>query len=304
MTVTKIIWLITDNKRGHENQSLGLIRALERVHPIQTITLSTQTYHASWLQAICGKLSIPHNIPSPDLIIGTGRRTHSTILAAGRKTGAPTIVLMTPPIGTRIFFDLCIAPEHDEKSGSNLIYSKGALNIVQPGTALTDKQGLILIGGPSANHAWNEAKISQQVQRILSSNPTIKWTLTTSRRTPPTTTQALSALANSQLQVEPVEQTSADWLQQQLNCAGSIWVTEDSVSMVYEALTSGSRVGILNVPRKSSNSRVVRGLDKLICDQMVHPYEYNHADLLCYPKNAPLNEANRIAQMVLNRFLK
>jgi mitochondrial fission protein ELM1 len=304
MTRKSIIWQISDGKRGHENQSRGLIDAIVRIQPAEVVTLKIETCQASWPQALLGKFPPADSLPKPDLIIGTGSHTHSTILAAGRASGAPTVVLMTPWFGILPQFDLCITPEHDGKSAANLICTKGALNIVRPSTTQADNRGLILIGGPSTHHNWDDAQLQTQLQCILESNIEIQWRLTTSRRTTKTTTTALLNMANQQLQVVPLEETTPDWLPEQLSLASCTWVTEDSVSMVYEALTSGARVGILPAPRKNSSSRVIHGLEKLISDQRATAFNSKQANLLIHAKPTPLNEADRIAKIVAEKFLK
>ena len=304
MEQISIIWLITDGKRGHENQSRGLAEAIARIKPVEIITLEIETCHASWLQAMRGHFPPADHLTRPDLIIGTGSRTHSTILSAGRASGAPTIVLMAPWRRTLSWFTLCISPEHDEKSAANLISTKGALNIVRPSSTQADNRGLILIGGPSTHHNWDEAQLQTQLQTILENNSAIQWRLTTSRRTPKSTTAKLLKIAHKQLEVVPVEETPPDWLPEQLSLASCAWVTEDSVSMVYEALTSGARVGILAVPRKNKSSRVIRGLDNLIADRRAAAFDSKQADLLVHPKPDPLQEADRIAHIVADKFLQ
>jgi mitochondrial fission protein ELM1 len=57
------------------------------------------------------------------------------------------------------------------------------------------------------------------------------------------------AESDGALTIVPFAATSPDWLPTQLARADQAWVTADSVSMVYEALTAGAAVGVLDVPR-------------------------------------------------------
>ncbi|NIO88166.1 MAG: hypothetical protein GTN53_46765, partial [Candidatus Aminicenantes bacterium] len=61
----------------------------------------------------------------------------------------------------------------------------------------------------------------------------------------------------------PYKKCPADRLQKLYADASTIWVTEDSVSMIYEAMTSGAIVGLLTVPRKNK-TRVSTAVDNLI----------------------------------------
>ena len=73
--------------------------------------------------------------------------------------------------------------------------------------------------------------------------------------------------------------------------------------MVYEALSSGAKVGLLPTPRKSTRSRVVCGLESLKQDGYLVNYNENQADLDKFKAPPPLNEAERVAKIVAERFL-
>ena len=303
MTDPIIIWQVSDNKRGHENQSSGLISALSRQIPLEVVQINVATDKASWWQALRGLFPSAARLQQPDLIIGTGSQTHSTIIAASRATKAPSVLIMSPPKGLTSLFDLCIAPEHDLRRGSNVITTKGAMNMIEPGSDKNQQSGLFLIGGPSEHHGWDESMLIRQIAQILDANPSIQWTLTSSRRTPPSTTAQLEKLSKEQLKVIPVEATDKDWLPRELSMTAHVWVTEDSVSMVYEALSSGAKVGLLPIPRKSTRSRVVCGLESLKQDGYLVNYNENQADLAAFKTPPPLNEAERVAKIVAERFL-
>ena len=86
--------------------------------------------------------------------------------------------------------------------------------------------------------------------------------------------------------------------------AKEVWVTEDSVSMVYEALGSGARVGLLPVPRRDHESRVLRGIDSLVDSGFVTPYsKWRQTQRIEAPPSL-LNEADRCAEIVVARFLR
>jgi mitochondrial fission protein ELM1 len=303
MTDPIIIWQVSDNKRGHENQSSGLISALSRQIPLEVVQINVATDKASWWQALRGQFPSLAGLQQPDLIIGAGSQTHSTLLAASRATKAPSILIMSPPKGLTSLFDLCIAPEHDLRSGSNVITTKGAMNAIDAANYKNRQTGLFLIGGPSQHHGWNESILIKQIAQILDANSSIQWTLTSSRRTPPSTTAQIEKLSKEQLKVIPVEETDKDWLPRELSTTAHVWVTEDSVSMVYEALSSGAKVGLLPTPRKSTRSRIARGLETLNQDGYLIDYNENQADLTAFKNPPPLDEAERVAKIVVERFL-
>jgi mitochondrial fission protein ELM1 len=101
--------------------------------------------------------------------------------------------------------------------------------------------------------------------------------------------------------VIPVTETGPDWLPAQLARAGQVWVTADSVSMVYEALTSGATVGVLEVPRKQP-SRISRGLEQLATEGWVTFFSdwSRHRPLSRPPET--FNEAERCARWIIDRW--
>jgi len=78
------------------------------------------------------------------------------------------------------------------------------------------------------------------------------------------------------------------------------WVTADSVSMVYEALSAGCRVGVIAVDWKKPN-KIQKGVELLVSNNRIlshNRWEANHK----WPSNGELNEAKRCAKEILNRW--
>lgn len=298
------LWLLGDGKAGHENQALGLAEALGRLTPCAIHRLS--------LAGACGLLgrigaarAVAAGLPKPDLIVAAGHATHPALLWLARHQRAKSIVLMRPslPLG---WFDLCLAPAHDFPHGANhrtnLILTRGALNRVAPPDTAARAGHMILVGGPSTSHGWDSEALLQAIQQITASGRARGvWQLADSRRTPAGFSELIRRVLPA-VQVVPHQQTTPDWLPGQLAAATEVWVTEDSVSMIYEALSSGAKVGLLPAPRLQSSSRVLRGLDDLIASHCLTPYaSWLATRTLAYPSE-PLREADRCAAEVLARF--
>ena len=296
MTHPLTIWLICDGKPGHENQSLGLAEAIGRRVPsaVQRISLAGKRGPLGRGRAA---LAASAGFSKPDLIIGAGHATHFALVWLARKHRAMSIVLMKPsiPFG---WFDYCIAPVHDFPSGAhraNLVLTRGALNRVTPGEG--PKTGkLILIGGPSKTYGWDAAALLEMLAKATDRGG---WELTDSRRTPAGfLDQARAKLPG--VTVFSHEDTPPDWVPEKLRATKEVWVTEDSVSMIYESLTSGSRVGLLPMPRLMERSRVIQGIDGLIADGFLTPFSrWAESQRIAAPPET-LREADRCAEIVLD----
>ena len=288
------ILIVTDGKAGHQNQSLGLAEALVRLRPGVSIR---QIAPLSSTQAMFAMLSgrYAYVEERPALVIGAGHGTHLTLLALKRCWHMPVIVLMRPSLPLCLF-DLCLIPEHDRPpKRRNVIATRGALNRIRSGTVKSGA-GLVLIGGPSKNSEWNEPLLLRQVEEVVRQAPGA-WVLTTSRRTPVSTVEKLKSLVG--IDVVPVEQTTSDWLPEKLAAAEQCWVTEDSVSMIYEALSAGCAVGLLEVPWKRQG-RLLRGVTVLKEQGLLTPFDRWSGARLPAPGRR-LDEAMRCAEAVLGR---
>jgi mitochondrial fission protein ELM1 len=296
-----VIWRLTDGKPGHEKQTLGLAHALLRNSAGECYDLPVPSRSVSLMQWMRGCFPAGANLPPPDILLAAGHATHFALLAARRAYGGKAVVLMKPSLPLALF-DLCVIPEHDKPPDrSNVIAIRGVLNDVQTSTAPSPNQGLMLIGGVSSHYGWDDAAIATAVTTITQATPEIAWQLTTSRRTPSTFLTLLAQMRPHNLKLVPHDETSPGWLEAALAEAGQVWVTEDSVSMLYESLTAGAGVGLLRLPQPR-NSRVRRGVEKLVAKSWVTPYEAWQHGLAISRRPEKFNEANRVSDLILEKM--
>jgi len=293
------IWLLGDGRAGHLNQSLGLAEAIGRKTPAQVETIAVPT--GSPLRRIRALRRTIRELPAPDLLFGAGHRTHLPLIWLCRKTKAKTVVLMKPTLPTGLF-DLCLVPRHDltrSEPPANVIPTIGALNRVLADPDANRNGHLVLVGGPSGQHGWDADPLAAAIGEIVDDGSS--WEITDSRRTPDGFLESLEKAAPN-LILHPHQQTGPDWLANQLATADIVWVTEDSVSMVCEALTAGARVGILPMPRTRARSRVVRGLEMLIDDGHVTPLDQWRGSRQLATAPGRLAEADRCATILLDHL--
>ena len=274
------IRILSDGKQGHLNQSLGLAQAL--------ISKAGGTVETVNLQGLS--------------LLGKIRK-----VCARHHFKTRAILCMKPTLPCS-FFDLCLIPRHDLDSGrdytdTNIFPTQGALHPMRPDTSVPKDTTLILIGGPSKDFDWDDESMLNQLASISIHTPG-DLVLTTSRRTPDGFAEKIRT-AVPELTVVPVEETRPGWVARHLAHASAAWVSQDSVSMVYEALGSGAPVGILSVPRRhgSRKSRILSGLETLEKEGMVTGYsDWKKQNFRLTAPGSPLLEADRAADYILSRF--
>ena len=278
----------------------GLINALSERRALTSTWMSVNSHH-SFLKIL---INAYHHYKArrPDLIIGAGHSTHFYLLICRLLYGGKTIVLMKPSLPLSKF-DLVLIPEHDgEFTVANVIRTQGVINKIKPAPNLNPHKGLFLIGGPSKHHLWDNKQVAAQIESIIAAQPQIQWQLATSRRTPSDFVQHLNHIKKANLAITLHSEADSSWLPQQLSDCGHVWVTQDSVSMIYEALTSGAHTGILEIPALQTNSRVQYGINRLLKNKAL----FSYTDWIRNTKQnlspVSFNEAARCADLILSHF--
>ncbi len=202
---------------------------------------------------------------------------------------------MKPNLPT-IWFNYAVIPEHDGIPANNrVIVTRGALNPIRNEKRHQASRILIALGGSSKRHQWNQEKVLLSVQKIVENNPDAEIILTTSRRTPAEFIDILRQQSFAQhLQIFPVEQTPQGWIFEEMQKAEAVWVTEDSVSMVFEALTAGCRVGVIAIDRLKDD-RITHSIDQMIESQLIS----QNTCVVQLPQPYAFKEADRVATYLL-----
>lgn len=296
----KLVRVLSDGRPGHENQSFGLAEAIARRcgSEIELVRFSKgdRLWHR-YGKAVAG--------PSPaNLLIGTGHKTHLALFLAARKLDAKSVVIMSPswPLW---FFDLCLAPQHDlghrRLEHPRVIATFGALNRVPEARAEKLLRGVILIGGPSKAHGWSPEDLSAAIGKVVQARPELNWTISNSRRTPPDFLDGLRRIL-PQADIHSHEQTQPDWLPKQLSTATDTWATEDSVSMIFEAVTAQSCTGVLPMPVRRPSAAPVQAVRELIQRGYATDFVTWLHNGQRLPAPLPLHETGRCADVVLQRL--
>ncbi|MBD1231168.1 mitochondrial fission ELM1 family protein [Acinetobacter seifertii] len=287
---------VSDGKAGHRSQALGLFQAMQRqqanatfeevsIHDLPIFSLINAFFSS--------KKSLFKQVP--DFIFGVGSHTHFRVWLLGKIfKKAKTVILMKPNLPIA-WFDYAVIPEHDGiPANSRVIVTRGALNPIRNENRHQKARILIALGGSSKRHQWNQEKVLLSVQQIVEHNPNSEIILTTSRRTPAKFIDILRQQSFAQyLQICPVEQTPQGWIFEEMQKAEAVWVTEDSVSMIYEALTAGCRVGVITMDRLKQD-RITNSVDVLLEKKFIA----NVSDINLLPEGQLLQEADRVVHQL------
>lgn len=294
------IRVISEGRPGHENQSVGLAYALARRTGawVEVVRIPP-----TWNLFPRRRAALQSNPASPQLVIGAGHKVHLPLWFAARKFRARSVVIMEPTWPKR-WFDLCILPKHDTEPGHNnprLITTLGALNRIPEEIPTKLAQGLVLIGGPSRACGWDAPQTLAAVVAVIRTRSGLSWTVTDSRRTPPDFLQQLRA-ANLPAEIISHQQTPPDWVPAHLLTATETWVTADSVSMIFEAVTAGAQTGVLPVPALHPTAPPMRAIQTLIREGYATTFEDWKSNGQQLAPARSLHETGRCADLVLQKL--
>ncbi|EHM09649.1 putative nucleoside-diphosphate-sugar epimerase [Thermanaerovibrio velox DSM 12556] len=202
------------------------------------------------------------------LILSAGSRCAPYNLALGLLFGAVSVTIMTPSVLGLDPFDYAIVPEHDNPPRrSNVFSTLGAPNSVDPGELeargaalaelfppVSERRWALLVGGDDRNYRVSPRWVRREVGVLLRRAEAFGADLyvTTSRRTSREAEDALERLLCGSGAVRmylPASRCSENPVPGMLGLCTRVFCTEDSVSMVSEAVTAGHRVVLMRVDR-------------------------------------------------------
>ena len=276
--------MLTDGKAGTENQCIGLAEALgldPQVKRLEARAPWRWPPASLWprlppqlVLSLVTQAGDPLGPPWPRLLIASGKPSVGPALAVRRLANGQTFAVQVqdPRVDPRLF-DLVAAPRHDHLHGANVIQTLGALHRVTPGrleeararfapefAALPRPLVAVLIGGTS-----NSYQMTREAARDLAGGlrqmceaSGAGLLITVSRRTGADSEKVLrDALAGL-----PAAFWDGDGNNPYLGylaLADAIVVTEDSVSMTSEAVSTGKPVHVAGLPGGSAKFREFHG---------------------------------------------
>lgn len=305
---------LLDGRPGHEKQTRGILYALQQKCPVEIIELKVGRLALLAEVMQTGRLFLPGSIDSAadwpigkiDLVLGTGSRTHLPMLCYKKKHAVPVLTCMAPPRYLRHRFDLCFIPEHDGvAAGNNVMLTVGAPNCSINKNVHHAGCGLIVLGGvDDKSHHWPSRQMVAMIEKIVSIDRDTSWTIASSPRTPPDTVALIPELLPryDNIAFFDYKDTPPGWIEEQYDRSSVVWVSADSISMVYEALSAGCRVGILPVQWRRKNGKFSRNQQILLDKELVTPFDAWQQGEIALREPKELNEAQRCAEEIVQRW--
>jgi mitochondrial fission protein ELM1 len=274
-TTRPLVWAIHDGRIGIANQVIGLTEAVGL--PFVEKTCATRFPWSRlppslWSDPARGLApdSDPVAPPWPDLLITAGRGCAAIAIAVKRASGGRSfLVQIQDPRMGRQAFDLMVVPAHDPARGGKVVVTRGAVHRVTPERLaaaasrfapsfahLPRPRVAALIGGQNRVYRFGIDQLGTIADQLaaLARRHGASLLVTPSRRTG----QAGEALLRERLAGLPTaiwDGSGENPYFAYLALADAIVVTEDSVSMVTEAASTGKPVHVIELAGGSRKFR-------------------------------------------------
>jgi len=293
-----VIWLIKDIKKGHEKQSIALIEAIKELTKTDVCSMKFKPIWYLVANMILNTIGRTNNFKKPDLIIGAGHATHLSIIFFKKKYGGKSIVLMKPSLPYS-WFDLCFIPRHDMiKNNKTVEITNGAITKACNESNHNSNEGVIFVGGRSKHFNWKNIDVISQINDILISNQKLNIKISTSRRTPEDFVAQLKNKIKRKVKIYSHTNLDEGWFEQESKNSKYSWVTEDSISMIYELIGYGTQVTPIRLERNKS-LKISNEVTRLIDSKVINSYVGLKTQLL---NGSPTNEAKRCAKIVIDKW--
>jgi mitochondrial fission protein ELM1 len=279
MSGKRTIWIISEGSPGHVSQSTGLAAALAEKTPVEIRQFECRPKIKGFVRHLIrlfwmGKSGRPlpdpllygpigmerskPGEPAPDLIISSGGRSVFAARTLAVKHGVPFIFLGERKPYPPTWFHTVFTPSSLETAPNDIrmdvIPTKISTEIVNQAASNWKNRpnGLLwamLIGGKSRSHDFQDADWKNLAAGMtdLAKSEGIRWLVTTSRRTGKEVETKLRDLLPPEILADAVwwchhpEKKFPAYL----GAAEAIWVTQDSVSMVTEAVATDKPVAVI-----------------------------------------------------------
>ena len=258
-------WILSEAYAGLQAQAIGLAEAAGLPHELRTLAPAPPWRWIAarfWPAPLSVAADALHG-PLPQVAIGCGGKA-AAVLAALRRRGVQVVQVQHPRMDPRRF-DLIVVNRHDDLTGPNVVVTRTALHRATPERLAASAEAwrgriahlprplvAVLVGGSNGRHRLDLAvgkALAAQLADMMQRDH-VGLMLTPSRRTDPAVVQALRD------RLGPLGAWVWDFQGDNpyfgmLALADVIIATEDSVSMVSEAVATAAPVLLAQLPGSS-----------------------------------------------------
>lgn len=268
----KTAWIVSEGSPGHVSQSVGLTEALSAIVPMRTVVVKGRAKIRGWLRPVVRKimgpagqplsekmlhwvanLDIPAKSPVPDLIVSSGGKSVFVARTLAGRYGVPYVYIGERKPFPAELFHTVISPVPGEASDNSidveLIPTPVTPEVIAQKGAVQKDVWCMIVGGASRSHRFCKKDWVDLAEGMnaLADREKIRWLLTTSRRTG----AAAEAVLKELLKPDFIEDAIwwADEPRKELYSfmarSEVLFVTQDSVTMVTEAVSSAKPVFVV-----------------------------------------------------------
>ena len=273
----RVVWIISEGSPGHMSQSEGLVASLAKLTDLEATVVETRprlkgivrTMVRLWMgrrgKALPGKFlirwlgcEVPRGAPHPDFIVASGGKSVFAARSLAVQFRVPLVFIGERKPYPSEWFHTVLTPSPFETGVNDvwldLIPTQITRESLEKAAALWPERPLgrlwtMIVGGTSASHRYTGGDWSALARGMnaVAREEGIRWLITTSRRTGSETEELLREM------LDPVTVADAIWwssrpekrLHALLGAAERIFVTQDSITMITEAIASGMPVEVV-----------------------------------------------------------
>jgi len=309
----KKCWVLTEGMIGTQNQCVALaeaaglspdIKVVKLKQPWKTVTPWIKHFSPAALADGSSELTAPW----PDILIASGRKAIAPALWIKKQSDNKTrLVVIQSPVVKNKKFDLVVVPQHDQYNGPNALQTVGALSLITPQVLAKAKEEwrerleklpsprlAVLIGGNSRTHKLTKEVADNLARQLQHLSKEYSLMITASRRTP----QDYQDLLRAQVTGPNVffwDGSGDNPYRGFLSWADALIVTEDSVSMASEAVSTGKPVYILKM--EGGSPRFARFHNHLIHNNYARWFEGKIETWPYIPPQDLANAAHKLAAL-------
>jgi uncharacterized protein len=263
----RAVWIISEGSPGHISQSEGLVAALARRIDLESTIIETRPKLNGFARRLCRLLMGNRGLPDPfikrwlqcvpptskpDLIVTSGGKAVFAARSLAVRTGAPLVFIGERKPYPSEWFHTVFTPSPFETGRNDVPLeliptSISREDVIRAADAWHGKLAgplwTMILGGASESHRFTAADWSALASAMneLASKHGIRWLISTSRRTGAHVEAIVRGI------IDPAAVVDAIWwsvkpekrLLELLGAAERVFVTQDSITMISEAVASG-----------------------------------------------------------------